>query len=324
MLSAVVGLGLGALATATAHSRTWTDASGEHTVEADFVSLAGGNITLKTTSGKVTTFPLANLSAADRAFAEKLAKAGDPDPATGGEMTTTAKAKVREYFKSEDGVQTSTKHLIVEVDLLGGDAAAAFAAKPGVAEPAMVDGKPLANEEGLGLDGFEIIDREAEGIFAEHPKDGVRAELHFGKLPEGAKTVELVKGKVPVLVGGEAKVVELKDVLNHATGAVEDPVLTAVGLELSFERQLLGEDTSVQITIPEDSKGFSKLELVGADGKPVETNGSGSGSGGGKVSHSLSAATDALGGASLRVHIRDGAREMELPFEVKGIAIENN
>lgn len=66
-----VGLffGLGATAvlpTVHAEVRTWTDVSGGHKVEAEFVESKGGKVTLKTSSGKTVQLPIAKLSAADR------------------------------------------------------------------------------------------------------------------------------------------------------------------------------------------------------------------------------------------------------------------
>lgn len=62
-----------ALAADPPKKRTWQDASGQFSVEAEFVSLAEGKITLRKNDGKVLTLPLDKLSAADQAIAQQLA-----------------------------------------------------------------------------------------------------------------------------------------------------------------------------------------------------------------------------------------------------------
>ena len=283
------------------------------------MTLEDGKITLKTKTGKITTFPLTNLSEADRAIAEKLA--ATPPAAGVGESKASARAKVREFTSVKNGIKTKTRLLEVEVELVGADAASAFAVAPAVAEPALVGGEALAPEKPIIPDQYEMIDRKQEGIFAEHPKGGVRAELLFGELPEGGDTVELVRGEIPVFTGGEPQAVVVKDVEDRQPGPIEDAALTAAGLELSFGRHDEGESVSFQLTVPKNSKVFESFDVIDADGKPVETIGSGSASGAGVVSRSISVPKEALGGASLRIHIRIGAREMNLPFEATGVAI---
>lgn len=58
--------------TKTAHGmRTWIDATGRFKIEADFVSLADGTVTLRRADGKNMEIPLEKLSAADQTHARK-------------------------------------------------------------------------------------------------------------------------------------------------------------------------------------------------------------------------------------------------------------
>jgi hypothetical protein len=57
-----------ALMATTAFARKWTDASGKHSTEADFVEVKDGNAILKKTNGKVISVPLEKLSAVDQEF----------------------------------------------------------------------------------------------------------------------------------------------------------------------------------------------------------------------------------------------------------------
>jgi hypothetical protein len=59
-----------AVCTSSALARTWTDATGKHTLEAEFVELKDGNVQLRKPDGKVVTLPIEKLSQADQAFAK--------------------------------------------------------------------------------------------------------------------------------------------------------------------------------------------------------------------------------------------------------------
>ncbi len=69
-LAMVVLVSLGAAAV----GRTWTDDSGEYHVDGEFVSMAGGLVTLKTDDGRTVKIPLEKLSKADQEFVGKLKK----------------------------------------------------------------------------------------------------------------------------------------------------------------------------------------------------------------------------------------------------------
>ncbi len=63
-----------ATASETDKLRTWKDSTGKFTIEAEFISLSGDNITLKRKDGKELTLPLSRLSSEDQAAAKQLAK----------------------------------------------------------------------------------------------------------------------------------------------------------------------------------------------------------------------------------------------------------
>jgi hypothetical protein len=59
-------------------ARPWTDSTGKRTIEAEFVSLADGKVTLKKPDGKTVSMALDKLSAADQKLAKELAAKGEP------------------------------------------------------------------------------------------------------------------------------------------------------------------------------------------------------------------------------------------------------
>ena len=68
-----------AAATATGAARTWSDATGRFKVEAVFVSVGDGTVSIRrTTDNRVIAIPVAKLSAADQAFIEQLQSAENP------------------------------------------------------------------------------------------------------------------------------------------------------------------------------------------------------------------------------------------------------
>ena len=57
---------------AVAEVRTWTDSTGEHQVEAEFLSYNDGKARLRRTDGKEISIAIDRLSSADRAYLRKL------------------------------------------------------------------------------------------------------------------------------------------------------------------------------------------------------------------------------------------------------------
>ena len=60
--------------------RTWTDVTGKFKIEAEFVSLANEQVTLKKADGTTITLPLAKLGFADRKLAIQMSKGPPPIP----------------------------------------------------------------------------------------------------------------------------------------------------------------------------------------------------------------------------------------------------
>ncbi len=57
---------------ARAETRTWTDVTGQHQVDADFVKLRNGSVELRKTDGAIVILPLKKLSAGDQQFVRKM------------------------------------------------------------------------------------------------------------------------------------------------------------------------------------------------------------------------------------------------------------
>ena len=155
------------------------------------------------------------------------------------------------------------------------------------------------------------------------PKDGVRVIIEY-KVPKGTKSVGAVKGSVKVIAGGAPKEVALKELLTRPEAVIDDPLLTARGLEVDFKRKKTSETgLQFEVSMVHKAKGFVRLELVGADDKPLEGAGRGNYLKGGKMVYLVTAKQDAAQTATLKLHFRDGATEVDLPFAVETVEVKN-
>jgi hypothetical protein len=76
-LYAVAGVG---------EARTWTDATGKHTTEAEFVEAKGGKVTLRKKDGSVVTIALERLSRGDRKYVADRVRAASAEKRPAAEM----------------------------------------------------------------------------------------------------------------------------------------------------------------------------------------------------------------------------------------------
>ena len=286
-------------------------------------------MTLKAADGRVITLPLDKLSPEDQDLARKLSTASEPvvpptkPDADESNVEATAKGTLKQWVTIRDDKEITSYSLDIEVDLIGGDAAEAYSVGPVTAEPVVVDGKKMAMEDMPGAGGFEAIDRSETGFFAEHPENGVRAEISYGKVPEKTSDVGPIKGSVKVLVGGTERIVSLTNLATRPTSDIEDAILSAAGFAAKFTRQDIGGghlDVGVEMS-GESAKAFVGMKLVGADGEEIPAS-SGSFSSEDMIGHSKSAERKDLEGASLKLEFREGLRELEIPFEFASVKVE--
>lgn len=322
-----MGIGIFTPPILRAEMQTWTDATGKHKVEAEFISLEGGNVSLKTAEGKTITLELAKLSEADQTTAKNFAS-GEKTPAAGeapaapSDIKISAKGKLLPWSSSVNGVQKTSQKLSIEVTALGGAAAQAYSIGPVVAAPLTVDGKILKVDEAFhGSDGFDLIDRNADGFLQKHPKDGITVSIQYGEVAESVTSVGPVKGSVKVMSGGTATTVEIKDLLNHPTTVLSDPQIAAMGLAAKFTRSNHGDDYSLGVELTgKGQEMFAGLELVGADGKNLE-GGYSNMSGMGKISCSRDTKKEHLKGATLKLNLRKGGKMVEIPFNLPQVEV---
>lgn len=318
---------LGLLATlpaiAIAEIRVWTDASGKHQIEAEFVALDGDNVSLKKSDGKILTLPLARLSPKDREFAKSLAA---PAAAAPQDYQVSAETDLVYVLKGNGHYK-----LHLTIDLTEGAAADAFAIGPWSLQPIAAGGETFKVQEREEGADFVPIDRTGQMYGNDHPENGARLQLLIEEFSKEAKSLESVEGSVKVWAGGEVRSILIDDMLERPEGPIDDPALKEAGVEFTLTRRGAGEWR--KISVIEKRQGVSKLagvEVVGADGKSFTDEAQrseleraveleiDSESATGAVNHKL----EDLGDKKLRVFFRVGARELELPFEVEKVAIK--
>ena len=300
-----------------ADARTWKDVTGKFSVEADFVSLDGDQVTLRNAEGKEATLPLAKLRPEDREYAkQKHAKS----KSSAGASSVEAKATLSRVTSVVEDVEKESHQLRVEIDILGGQAADAYAIGKPEIKPITLGGQQIAARDlGFG-DDFDLIERGKDSFFAEHPEGGVRVDALFPDVPGSTQNTGKIEGSVKVLAGGKAKKVELGDIGNYPKGPIQNPALEAAGLGVDFDRASKGE-FEVTLKFKVESKAFAGMQLVGADGKPVENLSTGTMAFGDVVSRSISTHGKLGTGAKLVIHLREGGEEVELPFVLDGVEI---
>lgn len=323
ILTLITWICLPAFLPSAADARLWKDATGKFSVEAEFISLDGDNVGLKTSAGKVITLSLAKLSKEDQALALQQAGPSAKAPASiPAGMTVTAKGKLNKMAMFEGGKQTTASQLEIVVTVSGGIAADSYAVGPVTAAPLKAGGQTLNLQPVIGFDGFETIDRSKKGFMATHPENGISIKLNFGQVPESMKSAGPVRGSVKVMAGGKEKVVAIAKPLTQPVGVIKDPALKAAGLEVTFTRKLQGDNVDIVVEMNAKSAlSFVGLKLTGKNGGDVN-GGSGSAISNGTVQISKSASKADMEGAALELRFREGGKEVQIPFDIPEVTIE--
>ena len=299
----------------SAEGRTWTDASGAFSVEAEFIALADGVVALKTPAGERIEIPLARLSDADREFAE--AQAAGPGVGETNQADAKASGKLRRWMTVDDGTQKQVTRLTVHLELSGGIIPEVYAFADAQAEPMTVGDETISQKGFSGINFYKPLGSDGD------PADGVLpTTIEFGVVPDDTTVAGPLKGSIAVCVGGEERVLVISDPLNRAVGPLESPFLTAMGIGVDFVRH--GNANSAAFLVDFDRKDvhlYAGLEIVSADGKVVK-KATGSASSGDRAAHSISIENHELEGNTLRLRLRDGGRQETVAFEVETIAVE--
>ncbi len=262
-----------------ADARPWKDSAGKRTVEAEFVSLADGKVTLKRTDGKLVTMALNTLSAADQKVAKELAsKAAPAAEAAAVELIGLAISKP---IDPSSGLASFVSMMS------NGGTALTFVVSAGDRHFVGFDDKSsqitsCQDDQGTDLNPAKD-DGNSFGMFgpfnASVSEDGTKCQVTAtaAGIPAHGALKIVFEGTVAILCGKDEKTEEQKDVALEA-----DSKITVGPVPLTIESvqdQDFG-DVKFMITInssqPRDA--IKQLEFVGDDGKVIEHESMGSGS----------------------------------------------
>ena len=277
-------------------ARTWTDSTGKHKIDGDFVELAGKTVHIKKSDGKLLKMPLARLSAADRKFVEEQAggeASGESAVAPAGSSVSKA---------SVDGVTLEVVSVSVAKPLpeenvesnKGNVVMSGGMHSPGtrigllVSDPArqLVGIDEAKSQLTITADRGELskpAKKDSDFIMDKPLQFAARADGHSGVLqltqpgiPAAGCGRLLVKGDVHVQCGVGEKIDEQKDVaLKPGTQLTVGPMPLKIE---SADAQDFGDSKMmVTLTAAKPLSAIKKFMFLSADGKEIPSHDAGSG-----------------------------------------------
>ena len=331
-----------AAAVAPASARKWTDKTGKFSVEAEFVKLADGKVTLRKTDGRVIAVPVEKLSEADRAVVTKLAAEAakpvepkkpvepakpvdppKPDPPAKPDYDVQVETRAKWSSTTSIGSdgKEKPKDLQVIVDLTGKDAANASYYGLIKVTKAMAGSKSLKQKDNPfnfgGNPREKMVQIRRSGSFAKQPKDGVKVQLDF-EHPGKVDTVTEIEGNVTLRTGGKRSEALIKGVAKLKQPP-SMPELEDANVKLKFSRD---NDGGLQVDISGNAEAVSSMTMVDSDGEKYENVYSGSGTINGKQHYSFHPEKGKMpSGARLLIKLITGQREIKVPFAATNLKV---
>jgi hypothetical protein len=168
--------------------------------------------------------------------------------------------------------------------------------------------------DGNALTGFLAIERD--GMFSEHPDQGVVTGYLLAPPAEAAASLQSVAGQFMLQIAGRTEDVLLTN-LARLRSPIDDSRLADARMSVDISRAAQGQ---VEISW-NDSPLISKVELVTADGLPVQTAGTGSFSTGGRKTLTISLAGPPPQDLALRVVTHSDLQEVAVPFRFENLPL---
>lgn len=291
------------LVSAAAEPRIWTDSTGSHKVEAEFVRVHEGKVVLKKPDGKMLAIPLDKLSADDKAMAEKMA--------TGWRLIDGLEISAEARATEAVGGEGNDVVLVVKVG--GEKTLKATGWGRIVVKSASADSKELRLSP--------IFHRKPEEIepVAPHPElKRILCEMRFGTTQD-AKSFSL-DGSMTVRFG-EITEISLGPAAEIKTGPVSNPELKEAGYEVSARRSL----GRLTIEIKGDSAGVQQIELTrpvdDRQGAELKSMMVGIGDQENLIVRDFSP-LEVVDKSTLVIKVLSNQKEVEIPLQFSGIPIQ--
>jgi len=184
---------------ADVQARTWTDDSGQFSIEAEFVSEADGKVRLRKPDGSIIEVSLAKLSANDRKFVEeqKGPKPSDPFETAVQVPSDPAPPKPEQTVLAE-GVGTSRHDALKDAfrNAVRQVVGAVLDSETLIRDDKIIDDKILTNSDGIIGSGYEQLDEKNEnGLVRVKIKASVQRGIVVARLKAANVTVREIDGK---------------------------------------------------------------------------------------------------------------------------------
>ncbi len=264
-------------AISSSDGRPWKDSAGKRTVEAEFVSLVDGKVTLKRSDGKLVTMPLDKLSSADQKLAKELAAAAPKSDTAPVELVGLAISKPVDSSSGlmSTGMMVSAGTALTFIIPSGERHFVGFDSKASQITKCLDD---QGNDLNASQDGGSSFG--SFGPFnASVSEDGKMCQIAAsvpGVPAHGAMKINF-EATVAILCGADEKTEEQKDVALEAGSEI---TVGPVPLKVESAQPEDFGDTKFAITLnssqPRDA--IKSLEFVGADGEVIEHQSMGGGS----------------------------------------------
>ena len=213
-----------------------------------------------------------------------------------------------------DAVSYGTIEFEQAVDDAGGDL------KPGEKE------KGFLSSGGKGK--FTPLRDGMMGMDQEEGEAGFRILFRMGLSSRKATKISRFKGQFPVLAGGEKKTVAVKKVKSLMGKNIEDPVLTAAGLQVTVPDPKkdkdnflsMGGPNSLPLKFQGDLKVLQKVDVKDAQGESVVGGHMATGMGKTKMfSYDLDKPLDDT--MTVEIHLVVGPKTVVVPFDLKDVEL---
>jgi hypothetical protein len=168
--------------------------------------------------------------------------------------------------------------------------------------------------DGNALTAFLPIERD--GMFSEHPDNGVITGYLLAPPAGSAGALQSVAGQFVLQIAGRTEDVLLTN-LSQLRGPIDDSRLASARMNVDVSRAAQGQ---VEISW-NDSPLIGTVELVSADGRPVQNAGTGTFRVGGRKTMTVSLTAPPPQDLALRVVTRSDLQEVAVPFRFENLQL---
>ncbi len=160
------------------------------------------------------------------------------------------------------------------------------------------------------------VDR-GDSFFAKHPDGGVRVPLRFAQPVKASTKLAVVEGSMKLKTGGTPQIVIVEGPASGNRREIDDEVLKTAGIDLVVDPQ---GQRSVAVEISGNHEAVEKLQLLDARGRDLQ-NGISTASTDDSTTITLMSGRSIPANAQLRITVRFGAQEVDVPFRLTNLKV---